>query len=549
MKYPNSIHQNIFFYAHHTFEQWDYSNPTLYGIGGSETSQIEMASRLAQRHHNVVSYAPVGWADEFRMHRNVKWMSYDKADWSQKGLWIIYRCPEALDAFNESHPGQEVWYVAQDVFYKTLDEDRASKIDKYICLCNDHALYTAHAHPYLSEKIVISSNGLSVDVINAIETKAEPRNPYRILYSSSPDRGLEQLIPIFRRAKEFIPELELHIYYGFDNIDKVIERMPWVGKMKETIMAGINSTDGIFWHGRVGQIELLTEWFKSGIWVYPVNFTETSCISCMEAQACGVIPIASSVWALRENIMHGILIEGQAKDKLVMCRFIGEIVRVCRSVELRNKLTKNMATEAKFRFNWERYVDQWESWIYQPECKFFFAQFAFQQKYAYGKILNVGSDIDSSGFATLRNADNLDIVLHDNAKVAILGSILDPTIVDAIKDKYDSVVLGDVIEHMTHEDGVTTLKHAKTALRPSTLKRHLIITCPSDPRSIEEQKMHSNTPGISADTTYAGGVSIYHRYIERDELVNMIHEAGLKIELIQDIDYTHFHGHGVICTV
>jgi glycosyltransferase involved in cell wall biosynthesis len=82
----------------------------------------------------------------------------------------------------------------------------------------------------------------------------------------------------------------------------------------------------------------------------------------MEAQACGVIPVASPKWALRENIRHGILIEGDITDTLVQHRFSGELIRLLQRKELQDKLRKDMMEEAKHLFNWERFVDQWIEW-------------------------------------------------------------------------------------------------------------------------------------------------------------------------------------------
>jgi glycosyltransferase involved in cell wall biosynthesis len=555
-KQIQSLQKDIFFFTTFTFENWDFTNPITKGIGGSETSQIEMSSRLARRGHNVISYAPVPWDDEFKIHRDVKWISHEKVTFTENGLWIIYRIPEALDEFSIDHlkEGKEVWFVAQDVFYEAMNEERFSKIDKYICLCQDHANYVSFKYPQFADKIVISSNGINVDIINAlVKNNKIERNPHRLIYSSSPDRGLEQLIPIFQKAKEFIPDLELHVYYGFDNIDKVIAKMPFVARMKDSIMAGMNSTDGIFWHGRVGQIELLIEWMKSGIWCYPINFTETSCISCMEAQACGVIPIVSPVWALRENVMHGIQVQGDVKDKLTLAKFVGEIVRVCNSQDLRDKLLANgkMIEEAKVRFNWERYVDQWESWIFQPACTYFFCQYAFQQKFAFGKILNIGCDTDASKFSTLRNAINLDVMPHDNVPVDIIGNILDESSIKLITDEndkgdFDTVIVGDMLEHMNYIQGVNALKNASFAMKYESGKGEslMIITCPSDPRPREVQN-----PTMKGDEIYPGGISQFHRLIKEAELMDMIKEAGLTVIGIQDIDYTHFHGFGVLCTL
>jgi hypothetical protein len=260
----------------------------------------------------------------------------------------------------------------------------------------------------------------------------------------------------------------------------------------------------------------------------------------MEAQACETIPVASPVWALRSNIMNGILIEGDVKEELTISRFAGEIVRICKSAELRKQLTSKMSEAALIRFNWERYVDQWEGWIFQPNVRFFSSQYAFQHKYAYGKILNVGCDTDASDFHSTRNAINLDIQQHGNAHVDIIADIRSNTVRNTIQNQYDTVIVGDLLEHMYHEDAIRTLTNASYGLKDNNSL--LIITCPEDPRTPEEQN-----PTLTLNTSYKGGVSHFHRLVSLEELESIIARSGLQILGIQQIDCTHFKSWGVLC--
>jgi glycosyltransferase involved in cell wall biosynthesis len=354
---------DFFFYAHLTFENWDFSNPVTVGIGGSETSQIEMASRLAARGHKVISYAPVPYKEETVVHRDVKWLFYEKATCSEDGIWIVYRCPEVLDLFELNHPNQKIWFVAQDTFYSSMTEERAAKIDKYICLCPDHQSYVERRYPYLEGKIDISSNGISVDKIEKIEKEGKiVRNEARLVWTSSPDRGLEALIPIMKKVIEYVPEVELHCFYGFDNINKIIDKFPNSQALKKLVMDSIDNIN-IFWHGRQNQYQIIREFLKSGIWCYPTNFPETSCISCMEAQALGAIPIINPIWALRTNVFHGIVIEGDTyDDKLVQSMYAGEIIRLIQHPDHMAHIREGMMEDARNRFSWEVFVDQWEKW-------------------------------------------------------------------------------------------------------------------------------------------------------------------------------------------
>ena len=204
------------------FESWNYLSPESPGIGGSETAQVEIAWRLARRGHDVVSYAPLpnGTAPDWK---RTYWKHSREAGFTEDGLWVLSRCPEVLDHFGPRHPDQPRWLVCQDVYYDTLTPERAEKLDRILALSFIHGKFLQSRFPYAKEKVFLSGNGIRSEAIRAQYKSAPPtRNPARMIWSSSPDRGLETLLRIFSRAKAFVPELELHCFYGWDNIDKII---------------------------------------------------------------------------------------------------------------------------------------------------------------------------------------------------------------------------------------------------------------------------------------------------------------------------------------
>lgn len=348
-----------------TFEPWDWTNPEEKGIGGSETHHIEMSKRLARRGHEVLSYAPVPWSDGHREHEGVTWKHSDKTDWSLPGIWVVARDVAILDKFAGDRKDQEIWFIAQDSFYTNWTDERIAKCNRIVALCEAEKLAMLSKNPAMAGKLCVSSNGISTDRIDKQEKEEtqDERNPRRLIYTSSPDRGLLQLLKIFRRAREYVSDLELHAYYGFNNIEKILESTPvkaW-RENKEAIEALLRQP-GVHWHGRTPQPELWREWRRSGLWAYPANFTETSCISCMEAQALGAIPICNPIWAVGENVRHGVFIDGDVNEPMTQARYAGEIVRLASQPKLQEEIRGPMMPWARKQFDWERIVDQFEGW-------------------------------------------------------------------------------------------------------------------------------------------------------------------------------------------
>jgi glycosyltransferase involved in cell wall biosynthesis len=535
----------VFLYSPVHFEQWDWRNSVEKGIGGSETSHVEMAWRLARRGHEVISYGPVP-KDVPTPWRGVEWRPLRAARFSEPGLWVLYRCPAILDKFGPKRADQPRWLMCQDEDYRDQwTPGRAMKLDRVLALCETHAQTMVARHPELDGLTVVTGNGLKMELVREVEAEGLPtRNPNRLMWAPSPDRGLVYLLRTFRRAREFNPDLELHGFYGLDNIEKLIKYRPEFSHYRTFREDLIRELDqpGVTWHGRVDQPTLYREWLKTALWPYQTNFTETSCITSMEAQALGAVPIYNPIWALKHNVVAGLMIRGDAYgDALVRARYAAAIAKLSRDPALQDAIRAPMMLEARQRFNWERVVDQWEAWLHGYDEHNAVAQFAFQIKHARGCVLNVGSDNDWASIRARFGAVNLDVRTEN----PVTGAPTQPDIVADFRTyrprpEFDTVILGDILEHMSQADGVRMLKNAVRALRPGG---RVIVTAPE----ADERPATAQHAGSVGDELYAPGVSAFHsRRLALEDLDRMFNRAGLQLVVGQVIDYTTFVGHGVV---
>lgn len=527
-------------------ESWDWRNLEI-GIGGSETSAIEMSWRLARRGYDVTCYTDQPKDCPDLEWRGVHWRDLADAGMAERGLWIIYRNLACMDAFIPSKD-RRAWLVCQDVDYHDWTDERSAKFDRILGLCPRHVAHLQAAHPKSKDWIHLSGNGIRTDAI--LQLPSQERNPRRLIYSSSPDRGLPQLMWIFERAQEIVPDLELHIFYGLDNIKKLtkssMDAKYWEPTVR--IVQKCQETKGVTWHGRVGQLELYTEILKSGIWCYPTNFTETSCITSMEMQALGAIPITRPYWGLLHNVNSGVFIEGDTNDPLIRCRYVDALVRAATSPEGQERFRQVMIPQALSRHNYERICDQWEGWMLplarpldfqsEPWCG---GQLAFQHRHATGKILNIGCNDDGGRFRD-RGAINVDVVERDE----VTGRSIPADIIadardlpDSLHKQFDSVLLGDILEHMTDDDAVKSLSCAKLCLRNGG---DIVVTVPEDNRNGEPNNRPTNW--------YAPGVKNFHdRPITTQILDSWIRHAGMRMKIVQKIDcLPDFIGWGCVCS-
>lgn len=146
-------------------------------------------------------------------------------------------------------------------------------------------------------------------------------------------------------------------------------------------------------------------------------------------------------------------------------------------------------------------------------------QFGFQAKYAIGKALNVGANSDGAGFRH-RGGINIDLFRKDGHTGWDLPvhAQADARHLPFGPRSFDSVVLGEILEHMQSHDAIASLKEAKTVLKPGGV---VVATIPHDDRG-----------GPDHTPEYYPGIAAYHyREITRLELFDWVRKAGLKLTL------------------
>ena len=144
-------------------------------------------------------------------------------------------------------------------------QDRLDQVDKIAVLSEYHksqlrlhkdGLY----EPMPEEKVFLTSNGIHIPTV-----KPWNGNPHRMIYSSSPDRGLVYLLKNWGKIRTEVPDAELHVFYGWNVYDVAHRDNPAREKWKNQVMTMMKQ-DGIIYHGRVGHEALAYEFQKSGIW-------------------------------------------------------------------------------------------------------------------------------------------------------------------------------------------------------------------------------------------------------------------------------------------
>lgn len=187
---------------------------------------------------------------------------------------------------------------------------------------------------------------------------------HKIFWGSSYDRGLDILLFIWPDVLKEFPDAQLHITYGWDLFDKSavnnVERQEWK-KNIQTLMG----QNGITHHGRLGKQELEKVRSSCGVWAYPTYFTEINCITALECQKDGLVPVTTNLAALKETVQSGFKVEGNIRDTKVQKEYLKQLLSVMRDKKLWEKESKKAKKFAK-KFDWSKIAHKWSNYFVEP---------------------------------------------------------------------------------------------------------------------------------------------------------------------------------------
>lgn len=327
------------------------------GVGGSETAVIEVAEIFAAKGWDVEVYNFCPHEDQGEVN-GVIWRPY----------WMCPKAPPADIAVCWRVPSGHEWIPAgtKAVYYWGHDVCEKSRWSKETLAAYKKLilLSKAHRHTYdwvPEDKILYSANGVSSLFLNALDDTIKTQN--RLIYASCPSRGLAVLLEDWPRIKAEVPEAVLEVYYGFQpHYFNTMRHIPGYKAAYDKVMRLLKQ-EGVEYYGMVGQAELAKAFSRAAIWAYPCTFYEISCITAMQAQAAGAIPVCSGFAALTETVKYGKVIGGvkaTGDEYDVREKIFEAIVDLLKKPYEQNAIRRDMVPYAKETFVWSKVVKPWE---------------------------------------------------------------------------------------------------------------------------------------------------------------------------------------------
>ncbi len=333
----------ILFYSGFSNVQWNYTYCTNKPLGGSETALANLVKSFPTKFDIYVC----GTVAE-EIVDNVNYINLDtlkKMITSTPFHTIIvsryigfYEMFSNISFYQSFIWGHDIslYPYGCDLDVTTILKKWSHKITGCVCQTEWHKNTFIQQYPSLKDKMFVVNNGIVLDKFIYKPIKISNR----FIYTSCSERGLDKLLELWPKIIESLPSAELCIcsYNNFPQND--------YEKKLDEIIKQYNSIKHL---GCLNKPQLYELMSSAEYWLYPTNFSETSCITAMEMLMSEVICIYYPIAGLVNTVGdYGIPVENGNE--------LNTILNL--STNKKNELMKNGKKYA-LSCSWENRANEW----------------------------------------------------------------------------------------------------------------------------------------------------------------------------------------------
>ena len=272
------------------------------GLGGSEIATMYVAHSLARYGHHICVTGQVKnqeangviWLETVALHQKYNKDFFD--------VIIVVNYIHGVVEFKDYIAKKIFWAHNTDYhpWYKGKDledsEQYLDLFDTFICLTEWHKEQWSHKYSIALDRIQVIGNGINKS--SFIGQPEKKKNSF--IWSSAPERGLEELLNHWPNIRYNIPDATLDIFtpsYALNQLEHITDKL------------NVLRSHGVTSHGNVSQEALHRAMLKAEYWPYLTQYEETYCITALEMQYAKVLPITTQVAALKETVYSGIKLD------------------------------------------------------------------------------------------------------------------------------------------------------------------------------------------------------------------------------------------------
>lgn len=327
-------------------------------LGGSESAALYLARALSQRGHAVTVFSngePGNFADVTYLSAE-KFRSYAYS--TSHDVCVVQRLPQT---FATPMASRLNWLWCHDLALKRNEgvfKNVLWNVDRVLVLSQFMAEQYKRVYGIPDSVLMKTRNGVDLSGTN----NPGPINRKRIVYAARPERGLDQMLAMMKGILAREPEAKLALC-TYDNV--VDEMRPFYEAC--AALARQLPPGTVEEHGALTKEQLFSLYLSSGVYAYPTpsvaaspRFAEVSCISAMEAMACGLPFVTTRAGALPETLGDaGILTSKLPGQPGFEEEFIDKVCGVLAG-NSEGELARVKGLRIASELEWSGVAEQWE---------------------------------------------------------------------------------------------------------------------------------------------------------------------------------------------
>jgi glycosyltransferase involved in cell wall biosynthesis len=333
------------------------------GVGGVETTYLEVPFELAKRGHTCFVFCK---CETEHTYKGVYFVPFGKIhEYTNLNPDVIITS-RWFDVLGNFPNAKKVIWV-QDIFapdYSGLNVYENS--DAIVCSSLWHQEYLAQRLQLPVSRVHVIPLSIRKELF---ADKHIARIPGKVIYSSSPDRGLYLLKDMWEDIVKAVPNINLTVAYGWDTQKNASKDEHWQEKTQKdiaTIEEFVKKHNNITLTGRITKEQLAKEMLSSNLYLYPHNFWETFCITALETQAAGIPMITTGIGALNTTLSKkgNVLIGESPNTQEYKEKFITAISSFLTDDNKRQIYSDECISFVNSQKTWDKIAEDWENLIY-----------------------------------------------------------------------------------------------------------------------------------------------------------------------------------------
>jgi hypothetical protein len=313
------------------------------GCGGAEYCLLTMADEWTKIGHNVTIYND---PREFDVSPFCQCRITDFDPQEDRDILIVFRSPneKVIGA-----KGRKVWW-SHDQQSSGNYAEFSKQVDQVVCVSQFHADYFQKR--YGIENATVIDNPTRVqDYMGDYE-----RIPYRFVFTSVPERGLDIFISLWPEIKHNFPQASLVVTSDYRLWGSAYP-------LNERYRSQALGMKDIKFKGAIKRKDLIVEQLSADVMAYPCVYDELFCIAVSEACISGAYPITSTTGALGTTNL-GFQIEGNPKSRVWQHTFLDDVFTFLSSPE--KEIWRNQVMwEGRERFSEAIVLKAWDEKVFK----------------------------------------------------------------------------------------------------------------------------------------------------------------------------------------